>query len=319
MENNSTWQRRSGIMLCYPLEAKRIQKWNTPAVYTQPKLDGDRCRAIIRDRIPTLLSSEQNMIESVPHIIDEVYRLDLPDMELDGELYSHGMAHQNIHGIVSTKTHLHDRYEDVNYHVFDIVLNKPQVERMAILKTLFENVFHHCTYIERVPSYVVEANIDKIVEQMDLFHNEGYEGIIVRNPSGIYTRKRSVDIMKFKPRKEDAYVVIGYEEEISIHGEPKNALGALILQSDIGQVFKVGSGSYLTRKAREQLWEERHTLKGRIAQVAYQHLTTGHVPRFPVLMNLLSIQSPATVCASGADETTLNVKVTPAVTSVDHS
>lgn len=302
------WQKRRGIMLCYPMEEKRLLKWNTPAVFTQPKLDGDRCRAIIRDGAVILLSSEENEFLSVPHVEYELMKCDLPDMELDGELYSHGMMHQNIHGIVSTKTHAHDKAEMIEFHIFDIVLNKTQMERFAILKTLFENVFNKCTYIKRVPIQVVETDIDKVIQQMYSFHKEGYEGIIVRNPSGLYVRKRSVDIMKFKPRKEDAYTVIGYEEEISIHGERKGSLGALILQSDENQIFKVGSGSFLTREARKRLWEERDMLKGKIAQVAYQHLTEGHVPRFPVLIDLLSIPSLDIDNAFGVEQTTLGVE-----------
>lgn len=298
------WQKRRGIMLCYPLEEKRIDKWNIPFLYVQPKLDGDRCRAIIRNGSVILLSSEENEIISVPHIEYDLMTLDIPDLELDGELYSHGMLHQNIHGIVSTKTHTHDRSEMVEYHVFDIVLNKNQIERLSILNTLFQNVFNNCRYVKMVPTYTVESDINKVISEMYSFNKEGYEGIIVRNPKGVYVRRRSTDMMKFKPRKEDAYTVIGYEEEISKEGERKGSLGALILKSDENQIFKVGSGSFLTRAARKELWEERESLKGRIAQVAYQNLTEGHVPRFPILIDLLSILPQDLDNASGVEETT---------------
>ena len=37
--------KRTGIMLCYPFEEKRLNKWNPPYII-QPKLDGERCRAV---------------------------------------------------------------------------------------------------------------------------------------------------------------------------------------------------------------------------------------------------------------------------------
>jgi len=122
---------------------------------------------------------------------------------------------------------------------------------------------------------------------MEEYIEDGYEGIVVRNAYYPYLRKRSTGMMKFKPRKEDIYTIIGVEEEISIHDEPKNALGALVLQSDLGHQFKVGSGSFLTRERRKELWQIKESLIGRLASVKYQHLTERRVPRFPVLINIL--------------------------------
>jgi len=85
------WQRWKGIMKCYPFEEKRLAKWQPPYI-VQPKYDGVRCRAV---PIPgggyILLSSEENVIYSVPHILDWLNRVQLTT-ELDGELYCHGMS-----------------------------------------------------------------------------------------------------------------------------------------------------------------------------------------------------------------------------------
>lgn len=94
-------------------------------------------------------------------------------------------------------------------------------------------------------------------------------------------------MMKLKPRKEDHYLIIGYEEEISKDGTPKDALGALVLQSDAGHVFKVGSGSFLTRENRVNLWKAKENIVGKIAQIKYQHLTERRIPRFPVLIDIV--------------------------------
>ena len=62
----SIWVKRKGIMLCYPFEEKRLNKW-APPYLVQPKLDGERMRAILdTEGKCTLLSSEENEIISSP-------------------------------------------------------------------------------------------------------------------------------------------------------------------------------------------------------------------------------------------------------------
>ena len=275
--------KRTGIMLAYPLEEKRLLTYPRPWI-VQPKLDGERCRAIIRGGgAVSLLSSEENVIESVPHIADALsvlYKQTGP-IELDGELYRHEKPFEEIHSIVSRRVNVHDDFESMEYHVFDIVSEDTQIERTVLLNGLeVEHPVHKV-------GYRVMQTIEDIQEEMMRVADDGYEGIIIRHPYYPYLRKRSTGMMKFKPKKEDVYQIVGVQEEISIHGEPKGALGALILSSGEGDTFNVGSGPFLTREMRERLWREKDLLVGQYALVQYQHLTVGRrVPRFPVLMQI---------------------------------
>ena len=275
---------RTGIMLAYPFEEKRLAKWNSQFLI-QPKLDGDRCRAKFDEfGKVTLLSSEENIITSVPHIVDQLEQMGYKDFELDGELYNHGASHQLIHGTVSRTVNLHPEFENISYNVFDVVTGDAQLVRSNWLDTKFTEAPN----VKKVETLAGE-DIEDVMKALEYFTNDGYEGVVLRHPMAPYVRKRSTMMMKFKPRRDDFYTIIGYEEEISIHGEPKNSLGALILTSGIGETFKVGSGSFLTRDNRKVLWEQRDTLKGRTAHIKYQHLTERHVPRFPVLIDIIKI------------------------------
>jgi len=93
-------------------------------------------------------------------------------------------------------------------------------------------------------------------------------------------------VMKFKPKKEDTYVIIGFNEEYSVEGTPKGRLGSLDCASGDGDTFSVGTG--FSDDQREALWRIRESLPGAIARVQYQHLTAGKkVPRFPVFVEIV--------------------------------
>lgn len=277
---------RTGIMLCYPFSEDRLEKWGNKFLL-QPKLDGDRCRAIFDEfGKVTLLSSEENIINSVPHIVNQLEELEYKNLELDGELYTHGASHQVIHGTVARTVNLHPEFEQVEYHVFDFVSSEPQYNRsLALQKLITPETGNNIKLVETQ----FGQTIDDVMHGLEYYTELGYEGVVLRSLENPYVRKRTTQMMKFKPRKSDYYTIVGFEEEISIHGEPKNALGALILQSDIGQVFKVGSGSFLTHENRELLWKKKESMKGLVAHVKYQHLTERRVPRFPVLVEVIGI------------------------------
>lgn len=275
--------RRSGIMLCYPFEEKRLAKWGFP-VLVQPKLDGDRCRAIPDPSgAYDLLSSEENQITSVPHINDALADLG-PGLMLDGELYYHGMDHSEIHSIVSRTANLHPDYHKMEYHIFDIVnCGEPQLYRTKVLQQIKEQL-DGLSPIKVIKTYIAH-NLEDVMQYYEIICDAGYEGIIVRNLTGLYETKRSTNIMKFKPKKDDWYTIVGWKEEHDQYGNPKGRMGALICTSDEGTHFSVGTG--LTDKMRVTLWSMRDQLPGMYAHVQYQHISSaGRVPRFPVLVTV---------------------------------
>ena len=276
----ATWQRWKGIMKCYPFEEKRLAKW-TPPFIVQPKYDGFRCRAM-----PTpsgdylLLSSEENPIFSVPHINVALNESGFSDVELDGELYCHGMSFDAISSIVSRTVNLHPDYTKMQFHIFDVTTVELQIERTINLS--------QCNVEEPliISPYWTAENLEEVMAIYSEIIGWGYEGIIVRHPYCMYERKRSTKVMKFKPKQEDNYAIVGYEEEISKDGDPKGTLGSLICKSGDGNIFTVGSG--FSRQDRILYWRERDKLAGRVVRIQYQHITPGRkVPRFPVFVEVV--------------------------------
>jgi ATP-dependent DNA ligase len=275
--------RRAGIMLCYPFEEKRLLKWKVPMVIVQPKLDGERCRAIINRGNVQLVSSELNEIFSVPHITEQLSVLgkDWPHVELDGELYIHGMDFSEIHSRVGRTENIHHNSDSVEFHIFDVVSTGSQ----AIRSMEASKLIPYMPNIKLVFTTLVESSINAIMGQLDIFISSGYEGIIVRNPYGMYKRSRSTDIMKFKPKKEDIYEIVGFKEELDKYGIPKDSLGAFICSGNDGTPFGIGTG--FTADQRKIYWEQRESLLGMYCKVKYQNITPKHVPRFPVYVDIV--------------------------------
>lgn len=277
---------RKGIMLCYPFEEKRLLRWNPPYLI-QPKLNGERCRALLLDE-PIMLSSEENLITSCPHILEELRTIvqrfpELKGLELDGENYSHGTALQDIHSIVSRKTGgLHDDYEEISFYVFDLVLSLQQHIRLDAVSRIFNLPFefHH---LKRVPYWYVET-LDDINHYLESFMQQGYEGIIIRDRDAPYVRKRSTQMMKFKPRKSDVYQIVDLQEEVSIHGENKGTLGAFVLRGTDGTIFKVGTG--FNAEQRKEYYNNEFL--GKWAKILYQTKSKDGVPCHSVFVSVLS-------------------------------
>jgi len=274
--------RRQGIMLCYPFEEKRLLKWDLPYI-VQPKLDGERCKAIPTPSGYLLTSSEGNAF-CLPHInaaLDEL----TSDVWFDGELYCEGLSFEEIHSRVSTsRLELHPCSEQIRYHIFDIITHDRARIRQKDLDCIFERFSRGRYELAHVPWFPVRS-LDEIMDYLRSFVTFGYEGIIVREPNAPYEPRRSTKMMKFKPGRSDVYRIVGFKEEISKDGIPKGTLGAFILQGPDGSPFGVGSG--FTRDEREAYWDMRQKLVGCYCGIRYQHLTDRGVPRFPVFAALV--------------------------------
>ncbi len=295
----TNWQRWKNIMKAVPFEEKRLAKWEPPYII-QPKYDGVRCRAIpLETGGYMLLSSEENVIFSVPHINLALEKSNL-DIELDGELYRHNWNFEQIVSVTSRTKNIHPEHEAIQFHIFDIIEDTQQSERTLKLKT-FEYDILSTEPLKITPFWICNS-LEDIMKVYDELLNNGYEGIIVRHINALYERKRSVWVMKFKPKKEDIYEIKGFSEELSIEGDLKDTLGRIICASgdiDVSWLghypartkppdgyFGVGSG--FSDEQRKSLWLYPYHLQSKKIKVQYQHLTSGKkVPRFPVFMKVI--------------------------------
>lgn len=274
MKVHYTRRPRTGVMLAYPFEEKRLAKWNLPYL-VQPKYNGLRCLAAHTPSGVQLLSSTGLPIETVPHIVQAMR--ELPLGIYDGELY----IHNNFQKLISivNRGNLAGDYREVEYIIFDSKNELPQDARLWYLTN-----FTFPRGLQAAPVWACSdlEDVESILsEQMQL----GYEGVVLREPQTYYKEKRVTTMLKIKPRSSDTYRIVGTLEEVSIHGEPKGALGAFQVVDADGNTFKVGSG--LTAEQRRYYWEHQDACLGHLVQVKYQGLTERGVPWFPVFVEVV--------------------------------
>lgn len=242
--------------------------------FAQPKLDGIRCIAIIKDGKCTLWSRTRKKITSMPHIVSSLESI-APDLNmiLDGELYSHTYKNNFEHIVSLVRQEEPDpRHTDVEYHVYDIVTDEPFDRRMAKLRHMPKR-----PYIFRVTTDLVEYEED-VMKLFDVYRNEGYEGVMLRNGDGLYVNKRSYDLQKVKEFDEEEFMIIGAEEG---RGKLSGHVGAFICQTKEGKEFLAKMAGDTERL--KEYFENPDLYMGKLLTVQYQGLTGKEgVPRFPV-------------------------------------
>lgn len=275
--------KRSDIMLAYPFEERRLTNpkfgWCWPVI-VQPKLNGERCRAIMTPSGIELLSSECNKISCIPHINKQIESMarKIPYTELDGELYVHGWDFNEIHSVVSRKSTetSHEKSELMEFHVFDTISDLPQLKRSQLLYDWYEGLFGDNL---KSVSLRIAYNMTDIMRIYDKYLSLGYEGIIVRHIKSPYIKKHSRFMLKFKPKKDDYYEIDSVTEAISKCGIPLGILGAFWCRDLAGATFKIGAGK-LTHDRRRNLWKDRQDLQGKFCHVQYQTLSPRGAPLF---------------------------------------
>lgn len=285
--------KRQGIMLATPFTERHFNQWmqtsrrycaiarsaglsevgDSPFILGQYKLNGERMVwwPSTFGKMEVLMSSEQNLVSSVPHIEEELRNL-FYDIPLDGEVYIHGWSRQSIHSIYSRTVDLHPEHEAAEFHVFDTPQRKMQCMRWLDLAE--HPGFKRAKHVKLVPMQQVRTPDEASALVADAVAN-GYEGGIFRNPWQPYYEGRSVHyMMKWKPRHTDTYRIV---MPLVGRGKYAGTLGALVVEDREGRVFTVGSFK-ITDQERHELWKNQAVLPGAFCTVEYIELTDGGVP-----------------------------------------
>lgn len=248
----------------------------TYPAFIQPKLDGHRCIAVVKNGYCKLYSRQRKEITGLPHIVaavekmcGEIYKT---DFILDGELYNHEYKDkfEQLTGFIRSESPK-DGYEAVQYHIYDMIVPEaPYLARLRGLNMLFYNDTLHQVRTERV------KNDEDVMTYFKEFRQDGYEGAILRNSGGLYVGKRSYDLQKVKEFDDAEYPIIDIEEG---RGAMKGH-AIFVCQTPDGENFKAKMKGELEKL--KEYFENPVPYIGKYVTIQYQGLTNKGIPRFPV-------------------------------------
>lgn len=281
---------------------KEVLEW-----FASFKLDGLRCVALRKSSDEfydkgywTLYSRQGKEFLTVNHLKEQLEALYQRTgwTFFDGELYKHGIEFETIQGLVMGFTR--GQAPEIEYHVFvagqaEKFLAGEDPNHVTILKAdsfFGEGVAPDICYVggELIREEEIQAKLESAFEQ-------GYEGIMLRNPDQLYDYKRSHALLKLKRSLTD----IGQGEEIISDCKIidiecgdfpvidtntgvmsyENLILRFFVEQENGVTCKVGSG--FTLDFRHTYTLRINDLIGKTAEIKHQKWGSNGRMRFPRL------------------------------------
>lgn len=243
--------------------------------YTQPKLDGIRCVAILDNGVCTLWTRTRKPILGVPHVIAAIEKM-LPrhTATFDGELYNHTYKNR-FEEIVSfvRQTTPKAGHEVVEYHVYDMVSPGTFDDRLYLRGQLLR--CNQTGPIVMVDTLAVKDE-DDLLEAVTTNVTLGYEGTMVRNAASYYVGKRSYDLQKIKEFDDAEFQIVG----VTAGRGRMTECAVFVCETATGDQFSCKMEGALDNL--KPFLSRPDSVIGKMLTVRYQGLTNGNVPRFPI-------------------------------------
>jgi DNA ligase-1 len=129
--------------------------------------------------------------------------------------------------------------------------------------------------------------INKLIthDQIDEYHSEcieeGYEGIMLRDPSMLYEHTRSKNLLKYKQFTDDEFKVIDITAGKGMRATMAGRVRCVTKDDVEFEASMQGTHEYFT-----ELLKKRNEFIGQMATIRYQNLTPDGKPRFGVMVDI---------------------------------
>jgi ATP-dependent DNA ligase len=264
------------VMRAHKFEEKRMKSW--PQI-VEPKLDGYRFTFLCRDGQGGFFSRTGIRQAAADHLVE-------PMIETAIAAYQKSVAHgTELHKLLSkandnrgsmnfmadgemivdgsfAETGALRRKEETAagamFHIFDMMslddFNAVGSVGLAYLqrRKMVEEFVSASSYvtITKTPRYFANS-IEEIHKLYEGFRNRGLEGAMVKNPAGLYDKKKSYGWLKIKAEESEDLPIVG-----AYPGEPNtkyaDCLGGLVVKRANGVNVRVGGG--ISDDQRIELW-----------------------------------------------------------------
>lgn len=269
-----------------------IDKVNFP-IYVSTKFDGIRC--LIIDSVVYSRSLKPIRNRHVQNLFGKPEYNGFDGELVVGDIYAKDVFQKTTSGVMSV-----EGIPDVTFYVFDLFTSN--------LSTYKERLYELNDKLVLKPHPNIVATTQKYVqtkdELLDLLESErikGGEGLIGRNPLGVYKHGRSTPkeqlSIKFKFFEQDEFEVVGFEERMHNTNEitynelgyadrssakeglvPMGTLGSLVLKYE-NVDFRCGTG--FNDLQRKEIWDNKGIYIGKMASIRYMSVGSKDLPRVP--------------------------------------
>ena len=261
-------------------------------VYVSTKLDGIRC--VIIDGVAYSRSLKPIRNKYIQSIIGKEKYSGFDGELVVGNIYDKDVFQKTTSGVMSEKGE-----PNFVFYVFDDFTHptSPYSERADVMRDKVDTLTDHIKFLGQKLIHTV----DDIKLVLGKEQSLGGEGLILRNPDGVYkfgrsTPKQQLSI-KVKFFEQDEFEIVGFEERYTNTNEatinelgytsrsshkdnlvPTNTLGSLVLKCG-DTTFKCGTG--FDDALRKEIWGYKEKYLGKLASIRYMSVGQKTLPRVP--------------------------------------
>ena len=249
-------------------------------VYVSTKLDGIRC--LIIDGVAYSRSLKPIRNKYIQSIIGNEKYNGFDGELVVGNIYDKDVFQKTTSGVMSEQGE-----PNFVFYVFDDFTNPdlPYSERADVMRDKVDTLTDHIKFLGQK----LIQTVDDIKLVLGKEQSLGGEGLILRNPDGVYkfgrsTPKQQLSI-KVKFFEQDEFEIVGFEERYTNTNEatinelgytsrsshkdnlvPTNTLGSLVLKCG-DTTFKCGTG--FDDALRKEIWDHKEKYLGKLASIRY--------------------------------------------------
>lgn len=277
-----------GLLLA-PNDVPNLSNLKYP-VLASPKMDGFRAVFWPKKGAPQFFTRSGRVYEN-QKLMEHFSALEgVNQYVLDGELYIHGETFNNISSILRTEDI--DIPGNLKFIAFDCIpLKDWDKQKCAIsyeerLKLLREVLNDQVADYKRVIDVATDKcnNPKEVKDLYKKYLDQGYEGLMLRNPDAEYQWKRPTlkanVIIKLKPIETYDVKIIGFFEG---EGILSGTLGGVVVDFN-GVKVRVGSGFSLDE--RQKIWNNKSKYLDSIIEVKGMEETQDGSLRHPIFLRL---------------------------------
>tara|TARA_B100001094_G_C18180808_1_gene800764 strand:- start:1547 stop:2833 length:1287 start_codon:yes stop_codon:yes gene_type:complete len=241
------------------------------------KYDGVRVIAIVIKSKATLYSRNGKIFNNFNHIENALSKPEYNNIVFDGEVMSDDF--QALMKQVYRKSGANT--EDAYLALFDMIPFKEfnegksklnSFERKQELNKLSSTFTSEIKLVDyEIINFDDKKGHDKFLKMNKDALDKGFEGLMIKPNNNYYECKRSHAWLKIKPFIEVTLKVIDIQEGTGKH---EGKLGAFTVEGkDDGKFFSLSVGSGLTDEQRDNYWEAKDKLIGRLVEVRADAIT----------------------------------------------